>query len=556
MVVFDDLQKKLEEIRTNKFYRPYVEELKEVYETYKGKDASILDYQSFMCFYTTGSRREYEVKYFERRRRLGVATMLYLLYEEKEYMDEICEMIWAICNELTWVLPAHVADVPVYNYRTHIALFAAETAHSLAETLYLLGDKLPDRLQALIRNEVKERTFDAFESRPYFWEKLISNWPGVCASSIGMAYLYLAPERFETVKDRILGVLDTFLKSYGDDGSNTEGISYWQYGFWMYLNFADMLYRYSEGEIDIRHGEKVDKIARFLQQIVLRKNYVVSFSDGARTYDFSHIGLMGYLAKNYEGIQIQANAPAKIGIADFSKPTWLIRDFLWSYEGCYMPESTLVEATDYMEDAKWYMVKKKNYSFAAKAGHNNEGHNHNDVGNFILLDDNGQLIADMGAMEYTRDCFNGHKRYLMLQNSSFGHSVPIIDGTAQMTGEKYCANVLSVTDTEFSMEIQDAYPLKCGKIVRSFEMRETGITMTDAYEDVENHSIIERFVSLIEPKVKGDVVCIGSATLYAGEISKISKESVRNHKCIEESVWLIDYQVTNKTFVMKIEIEK
>lgn len=555
MVVFDDLQKKLEEIRTNEFYRPYVEELKEVYDTYKGKGPSILDYQSFMCFYTTGSRREYEVKYFERRRRLGVATMLYLLYEEKEYMDEICEMIWAICNELTWVLPAHVADVPVHNYRTHIALFAAETAHSLAETLYLLGDKLSDRLQALIRNEVKERTFDAFESRPYFWEKLISNWPGVCASSIGMAYLYLAPERFETVKDRILGVLDNFLKSYGDDGSNTEGISYWQYGFWMYLNFADMLYRYSEGEIDIRHGEKVDKIARFLQQIVLRKNYVVSFSDGARTYDFSHIGLMGYLLKNYEGIQIQAKAPEKIGIADFSKPTWLIRDFLWSSPGCYMPESELVEATDYMEDAKWYMVKKEKYSFAAKAGHNNEGHNHNDVGNFILLDDNGQLIADMGAMEYTRDCFNGHKRYLMLQNSSFGHSVPIIDGTAQMTGEKYCANVLSVTDTKFSMEIQDAYPLECGKIVRTYEMRETGITMTDVYEDIENHSITERFVSLIEPEVKDEVVCIGSATLYAGGIPKVSKEVIRDKKCLDETIWLIDYQVTDKTFVMKIEIE-
>ena len=30
------------------------------------------------------------------------------------------------------------------------------------------------------------------------------------------------------------------MKSYGDDGSNTEGITYWQYGFWMYLNFADM----------------------------------------------------------------------------------------------------------------------------------------------------------------------------------------------------------------------------------------------------------------------------------------------------------------------------
>jgi hypothetical protein len=90
---------------------------------------------------------------------------------------------------------------------------------------------------------------------------------------------------------------------------------------------------------------------------------------------------------------------------------------------------------EYLPDAQWYMVRKPNYSFAAKGGHNEEGHNHNDVGNFVLATDNGQMIADMGAMEYTAKCFSS-ERYTLLQNSSRGHSVPIIDGKEQGSGRR------------------------------------------------------------------------------------------------------------------------
>ena len=552
-VFFDDLEQKLIKIKNDAFYQPYIEELKEAYEKDKTVDTT-LDYKSFMCYYTTGSRKEYEDKYYARRNQLGQALMLYLLYEEQEYMDALCEAVWAICNEITWVLPAHLADVPVENYRTHIDLFAAETAHSLAEVEYLLGDKLPIRIRELIRHEVKERTFDAYESRPYFWEKLISNWPGVCGCSIGMAYLCLAPERFERVQDRLMDVLDYFLKSYGDDGSNTEGINYWQYGFWMYLNFADMLYRHTEGKIDLRHGEKVDKIATFLQKIVMRGNTTISFSDGSRSYGFQHIGLFGYLSKHYEGVVIQAEPPKAIGLGGRIKPTWLIRDFLWAEPDCFSPDNELIQGTEYMEKAEWYVAKRKNYSFAAKGGHNNEGHNHNDVGNFILATDQGQMLADLGAMEYTAACFS-NLRYTLLQNSSLGHSVPIIDGKEQRCGEQSRANVVHVSDDKFVLELQEAYEADISKIVRSYEMRESGITITDEYETVEGHEITERFISIVEPQIDGRNVRIGDVTLYTGVLPEIKKEVLRNHQCIDEEVWLIDYKVIDRTFVIKIEVE-
>lgn len=551
---FDNLEQKLEIIKKEAFYQPYIAELKEAYEINKGADTT-LDYQSFMHFFTTGSRKEYEDKYYARRRKFGQALMLYLLYEEQEYMDALCEIIWDICGEISWAFPAHLADVSVANYRTHIDLFAAETAHSLAEADYLLGERLPNRIRELIRHEVKERIFDAYESRPYFWEKLISNWPGVCGCSIGMAYLCLAPERFERVQDRLMDVLDHFLKSYGDDGSNTEGIAYWQYGFWMYLNFADMLWRYSEGKIDLRHGEKIDKIATFLQKIVMRGNTTISFADGSRSYLFNHIGLLGYLTQNYKGISIQVEPPEKIDIARCQKSTWLVRDFLWSEPASFSSDNELVIGMEYMEEAQWYTVKKENYSFAAKGGHNNEGHNHNDVGNFILATDKGQMLADIGMMEYTAACFSD-KRYTLLQNSSLGHSVPIIDGMEQSCGEKSKANVVHVSDDKFVLELQEAYATDISKIVRTYEMRECGITITDEYETIEGHEIMERFVSIVQPRMEGRYARMGDVVLYTGVLPEITREVLRNHQCIDEEVWLIDYKVTDKTFVMKIEVEE
>ena len=53
----------------------------------------------------------------------------------------------------------------------------------------------------------------------------------------------------------------------------------------------------------------------------------------------------------------------------------------------------------------------------------------------------------------------------------------------------------------------------------------------------------------------GRYVRIGDVVLYTGVLPEIAKEVLRNHQCIDEEVWLIDYKVTDKTFVMKIEVE-
>ncbi len=556
MVVFDNLQDKLEEIRTNSFYKPLLDDIKKCYDAETEQGVPVLSWKRFNIYFENGSRKEYEDDYFCRRTRLDFAVILYLVYNEQSYLDEICDLIWQICGEISWVLPAHLNANPMNKYRAQIDLFAAETGQMLAEIWSLIGDKLPDKIGQLMRNEVKERIFDAYENGSFWWERLKSNWAAVCAGSVGMAYMYLAPERFPSVQDRIIQTMNSFLSGYGEDGCCTEGLSYWQYGFWFYLNFADMLYRFTEGEVDMLHGKKISNIALLQQNMILRKGITVSFSDGSMDRSFSNIGLYSFLKHNYEGYIMPSFYHMSAG--DRTKFSWLIRNLLWSVPEDYRSESGVVDckAMKYYENAQWYIVRREKYSFAAKVGHNQEEHNHNDIGSFIFADDSNQLLADIGAMEYTKANFAPETRYSLLQNSSLGHSVPIIDGEGQRYGKEYHGTVLVVSEQEFTMEIQDAYDTDIRKITRSFQMCDNGIIMCDIFDDdkLAEHCITERFVSVVKPELTEAGIRIGNAIVKAGGFTRITEEIIKDHAAQDFAVYLIDYSVSTHKFVMSVEL--
>jgi len=90
----------------------------------------------------------------------------------------------------------------------------------------------------------------------------VNNWTAVCAGCVGMTYIYMQPERFPYVQDRILASLQSFIDLYGDDGACTEGLSYWDYGFGYYIYFADLLYKFTDGKMDLIHQEKIRSIAQ------------------------------------------------------------------------------------------------------------------------------------------------------------------------------------------------------------------------------------------------------------------------------------------------------
>ena len=96
--------------------------------------------------------------------------------------------------------------------------------------------------------------------------------------------------------------------------------------------------------------------------------------------------------------------------------------------------------------------------FAAKGGNNAENHNHNDIGHFLCVFEGEMLLSDLGAGEYTKDYFSDG-RYQILCNRSLGHSVPLINGTEQLEGKEYCADLFewNQQDRKLTISFAGAY---------------------------------------------------------------------------------------------------
>ncbi|MED4959508.1 hypothetical protein P9747_32785, partial [Paenibacillus macerans] len=177
-------------VRESGEYREEVREIRAEAERLRHEQNPELTYSLFAVFAQRGTRLEYERVYFERRRRLNTFALLALLDPHDQVAEhELLDMIWSVCGEYTWCLPAHLGEV---GHERAIDLFAAETGFTLGEIALLLQGRLPRLLQTRIEAEVNRRLFEPFlRSGPYEWETARHNWAAVCAGSVGAAALLL-----------------------------------------------------------------------------------------------------------------------------------------------------------------------------------------------------------------------------------------------------------------------------------------------------------------------------------------------------------------------------
>jgi hypothetical protein len=96
-------------------------------------------------------------------------------------------------------------------------------------------------------------------------------------------------------------------------------------------------------------------------------------------------------------------------------------------------------------------------SIAIKAGHNQENHNHSDVGTYSIFLDTDHVTGDIGAPSYRAGSFAKDNP----ARSSWGHPVPRINDTLQSNGIEFAG---TITETDFTegrdwvvMDIKGAY---------------------------------------------------------------------------------------------------
>ena len=495
-----------QQVRTSAAYNRHRRELEKNWESLCCQPVEALPYHQFRRYYLDGDRRSFEKFYFGRRQALNTACFLSLLYPEKpQYLEKAQDLIFAMCNEFTWALPAHQKTLENYN-PVHIDLFAAESALNLSEVYVLLEHRLDAFLLRRIREEIRRRILEPYKSRAFFWETAATNWTAVCTCGVAIALCNLFPEEATALLPRFYAAAESFLSGFGDDGYCLEGPMYWGYGFGFFTALAERLRSF--GGKDLFQNPKVERIASFFQKVTLTPGVELTFADADMGTHYS-LGIQHFLHKEYPNT-VTIPPVENSSLTDrMARMCLHLRSFMW-----FDPDAVCceLEGIHYGEDSQWLIARQKAYGFAAKGGHNDEPHNHNDIGSFIFAKNGRQIITDPGRAQYCRDYFAEATRYNFLHTASRGHSVPIVGGQYQQPGKEFAAQDVLWDGKTLSMELKAAYGLESlQSLHRSFSLEEDRVTLTDRI--CASAPIMERLVATEAPTVSEGSLAWADAVL-------------------------------------------
>ncbi len=525
--------KKLKQITQTEKGRAYVKYLQNFYnENYAKKPILALKYSYAKLYHLDGNRVKFQDMYFERRKRLMILQVLAIA--DDTYIEDLEEIIATICDEYTWVVPAHA--------QSEIDLFAAETAMYLAETVYVLKDKLSKDIREWVYVSVENKIVKIYEKgNRLHWENFMNNWMAVCGCGIGLAYLYLFPERFNLVKERILNTINCYIKALDGEGYCTEGYSYWVYGFGFFCLFYDVYEQLTGEHVSILDGEIIKKTLQYGQNAILDKTVFLPFADGGSKGEHDEAVILSTIERMFD-INLYINEDELFCPSNQA----LGYRVLATLHRTHKPKDKK-EETIYYKESQVFIRQNGNYVFTVKGGHNSEFHNHNDVGAFSIIQDGKQYIADIGVGEYTKQYFTKEQRYDVFTCSSLSHSVPIIDNQVQMWGREYYGEIVSQDERSITIDIAKAYKDSTTKLLVDYRTEREGVIVTYRCDGIKE-KVVFRFVSFIEPKIMDNKVFIDNMEITTNLLvcPKISKREYAKYLGEAGVAYTIDYEVNER----------
>jgi len=480
----------------------------------------------------------------ERRDLLGQRVVAECVEGEGEYLDDIYDAVWTICERTSWVGPFHLRQHPPSDAEglpalpadedRHIDLHVAEISRTLGELDYILGDELHDTVRERIRREADRKAFTPYLSRDDFWwnDPPVNNWSATCNAGVAIAALHLAddPRRQAEVVMKAVRSLESFLEAFDDDGATAEGVSYWGAGFSSYTSLAAHLEARTDGEYSLFSPPIVDDIARFPINVQLSPTVYPSFSDmgGESSTLVPHTCC-------WLGTRLDIPGLGAMGRRDVERDQScrvyeLVRNLAWPHEVPTDWDLPVPPLRKFFDGTDWWVsrTRDRELAVATKGGHNAESHNHNDLGAFVVHLDGESPLRDLGSQGYTHGYFSD-ERYEFLAARSLGHSVPYVNGYEQgSVGElhgkpEYSATVVDRNESDdrddITYELADAYPDEAGlaSLRRTFELDRSDrrVVVTDRARlaaDAPGEEITSVLVSYFPMSASGDVITIEGET--------------------------------------------
>lgn len=482
------LYKPFPKIENRSFWDHLPNEIKSTYDTlskpYINFSYPTLPTTLFMSFCREGNRTNYEDAYFKRRNALNTLVIAECIENNGKYIDDIINGIFHICEETAWQLPAHnsyVRDTPnkllADVSRPVLDLFACETGALLATLDYVMGSKL-DSISPIIRKRIKyeldKRIITPYLNEHFWWmgkeDEPMNNWTIWCTQNILFTF-FMTDQSNKHRHQAFLKSsksIDYFLKEYEIDGCCDEGGHYYRHAGLCLLNTIELLNHITNGFYDnIYKNEKIVNICSYIYNVHVDNKYYINFADCSAVLDRS--GVREFLfAKRTNNTEMMNYAAHDYSLSDDPFMSTEINLF-YRLQIIYHHKEISKHITKkqstpqdiFYPSVGLFIVRDSNYTLAVKAGDNDDNHNHNDTGSFIIYKNGNPLFIDIGVETYTSKTFSS-KRYDIWTMQSDYHNLPTIDGNMQLAGPNYKATQVEYSlnqDSPYiSMNLATAYP--------------------------------------------------------------------------------------------------
>ena len=438
---------------------------------------------------------------------LAKATWAECLENQGNYTRMVEDGLRDILNQKSWVSPRSDHDFKNYNgVEYSVELTSSLYAHTIAQTLYMMGNKISpklrkdavDALYTRIFNPI-HRTFKAQnDNKENHFLIATNNWNHVCLAGLVGAALTVIEDKHERAIFTYIGenYSKNGLAGFNDDGYCVEGVTYYNYGFGHYILLRESIWQATGGKIDLFEDPKVQKIANYAPNLEVINGVYPAISD-CREGSKPDEAMMIYLSQSLGlGLTRYDTITNKSSTSDNRKSVMMA--FPNSSSKVQPGKNTQQEGAKIRSlfEQTGVLVCRPlpgspaNIGVALKGGNNGESHNHNDIGSYTIVQGNQILAGDPGVIPYAANIFDPKFRYTYKTVGSFGHPVPLVAGTQQQPGVQARSKTVRTDFTKekdnITLDILSAYDVPgLKKLERTMDYDRTGagsITFTDYFE--------------------------------------------------------------------------
>ena len=508
-------------------------------ENYLAYQWKYIPVSHYLEFTQSGNRTIMEKPYRKNIHAFEALVLAELVEGKGRFLKDIINGIFYYSEQTYWGNSAHLslqragAGLPDVLEPT-IDLGVGKVAANLAWTHYFLEEEI-DKVNPLIlkrlRHEIDKKMLKPYYTRNDFgWmgytNERVNNWNPWCNYNALNCIMLLEKDsitRSVNVQKSMLSV-DEFMNYYKDDGGCEEGPSYWSHAGGKLFDYLELLFKGSQGKIDIYGEELVQNIGKYIYKAYINGEYFVNFADasaklksrpgtiyryGKRINDTVMSGFGAFLARKQH-----------YGESTFKGKIELALNELFNLDDIIKAKAREPLLGDFCLPDTQIMAARENrgnhegFYFAAKGGHNAESHNHNDVGTFIHYYDGKPALIDVGVDTYTAKTFSEDRYSIWTMQSSY-HNLPTINGMDQKDGQEYKAQNSSYKAEKdsvfYSLDISGAYPkeTKVGEWQRAYNLiRGEKFEISDSFSLVENvGNTYLNFMAALEPNIvkPGDI---------------------------------------------------